>query len=153
MKVCIQPKYHKLHYPYHQDYTLCHLTIFSCPSYWELGAAVHCIAQAETGVLCPSYLVCLGHSVLIAIHHRGLLERTASLQATSSCPVGTSVIKASPGCQGHNPGSPQLCSPPAKPCYHHWWNKGGAEFGWLQHPDIPSSVESASGVSGHQNLI
>lgn len=48
-----------------------------------------------------------------------------------------------------------LCSPPAKPLYHHWWNKGGVGFGWLQRPDIPSSVEgtTASGVSGHQNLI
>lgn len=40
------------------------------PSYWELGAAVHCIAQAETVVLCPNYWVCLGHSVFIAVHHR-----------------------------------------------------------------------------------
>lgn len=55
------------------------LPFLSHPSFWELGAAVHGIAQAETRV--PGYLECLGHSGLTAVHHRGHLKGTASLQA------------------------------------------------------------------------
>lgn len=82
------------------DYGLCVLPShqFFHHAVWELGAAVWCIARIKTEVWCPCYSVLVSHSELIAVHHRGFLNSTALLQATSLCPVCSSVIKGSQSC-------------------------------------------------------
>lgn len=65
-------------------------------NYVPLHAA---LLQARLEEYCAAVpLLQVAGAVLIAVHHRGFLKSTVLLQATSSCTVGTSEIKASPSC-------------------------------------------------------
>lgn len=123
---------------------------------WELGAAVCGIAGIQTEVWCPSYSVLVSHSELIAVHHRAFLKSTAPLQATSLCPMCSSVIKGSQSCWGCSPDTPHS-SGLQRQSYSTTTSRVELvlSFELLHCPYVLSSAEltAASGVSVSQNWI
>lgn len=118
-------------------------SVLSLCCHWKsLRITCHCMSHcseqiAECYDTAPQFH--LANPVFTAVRHNS----TASLQITSSCAVGTSVIKVSLSCQEHCPGTGHSALPSTCTATLQGWVSEAVGAGLLQLPHMPSPAEHA----------